>query len=320
MFELWWYQSAAFMRNSAFWHAKKVIRDLKFLRDMFFHLLTKRAAREKPLIRYSELGSVVPDYARPVCFFCNYDQKDVIRKNVYHYLGELMRAGFDIVFISSNNTVSDTDLKKLSKLCIRMIVRENRGYDFYGWKIGMQAYPSYHAHSALLLANDSVLGPLFSMQHIIAKLENVAADIVAMTDSLHFHPHLQSYFLYCKKSVITSKEFIEFFSKVDVLTFKMAIVRKYEVGFSRTLGRCFKLSALYSLESILNRIHPERPKDWIDATIYLWKPLISEFKFPFLKKNLLIKRGVSIEEISQVLVGSDANYTVDMLTDYIGSP
>nr|WP_256211968.1 rhamnan synthesis F family protein [Nitrosomonas communis] len=90
---------------------------------------------------------------------------------------------------------------------------------------------------------------------MIARLENNNADIIGMTDSLHFSLHLQSYFLYCKKAVINSQEFIQFFSKVEVLEFKMAIIRKYEVGFSQSFGHRFKLSAVYSLENILNQIH-----------------------------------------------------------------
>ncbi len=239
---------------------------------------------------------------------------------MYHYLNELRLAGFDIIFISSSDMILDTDLKELSKLCIRIIVRENRGYDFYGWKIGLQEYPQYRLHRALLLANDSVLGPLFSIENIITRLENNDADIIGMTDSLHFHPHLQSYFLYCKKTVINSHEFTKFFSEIEVLGFKMAIIRKYEVGFSQLFGHRFKLSALYSLENILNQIHhADRPKQWIDATIYLWKSLLAEFNFPFLKKKLLIKRGVSIEEVSEILARSGSNYTVDMLAEYIVS-
>ncbi|SDW89610.1 rhamnan synthesis F family protein [Nitrosomonas communis] len=140
-----------------------------------------------------------------------------------------------------------------------------------------------------------------------------------MTDSLHFHPHLQSYFLYCKKTVINSQEFTRFFSEVEVLEFKMAIIKKYEVGFSQSFGRRFRLSALYSLESILNQIHyHDRPKNWIDATTCLWKPLLTEFNFPLLKKSFN-KRGISIEEVSEILARSGPNYTVDMLAEYMVS-
>ncbi|SFI47710.1 rhamnan synthesis F family protein [Nitrosomonas sp. Nm34] len=308
------------MKTSVFWQTKQIVEGLKFLCEMSTSVLINSRRDEKPKVRYSTPGHLSPNYARPICLFCSFDEKSVIRKNVYYYLSKLKLAGFDIIFISSSEMISDTDLRECSKLCIRIIIRENRGYDFYGWKIGLQEYPQYHLHSALLLANDSVLGPFFSIKNLIARLENNSADIIGMTDSLHFHPHLQSYFLYCKKTVINSEEFAQFFSKIEVLEFKMAIIRKYEVGFSQSFGRRFKLSALYSLEGILNHIHYDnRPKYWIDATTCLWKPLLTEFNFPFLKKKLLIKRGINIEEVSEILARSGSNYTVDMLAEYIVS-
>ncbi|WP_256327640.1 rhamnan synthesis F family protein [Nitrosospira sp. Nl5] len=230
-------------------------------------------------------------------------------------------AGFDIVFISSSDAISNVDLKKLSEWCIRIINRENKGYDFYSWKTGLESYSQYSAHTGLLLANDSVLGPLFSIKDIIARLENHEGDIVGMTNCLLFYPHLQSYFLYCKKAVIVSKEFIDFFNRVEVLEFKMAIIRRYEVGFSRLLGRRFKLSALYDLDSAMNRFQPgDRPKNWTEPTSHLWKPLITELKFPFLKKSLLTRRGVSMEEISATLAESGSTYNVNILADWIAPP
>ena len=183
-------------------------------------------------------------------------------------------------------------------------------------KIGLAKYPQYGAHAGLLLANDSVLGPLFSIHDIIARLENDDAEIVGMTDCFQIYPHLQSYFLYCKKSVILSKEFIDFFNRVEALELKAAIIRKYEIGFSRLLSHRFRLSALYNLESALDRIqYVDRPKKWIEPTFHLWKPLVTEFKFPFLKKSLLTRRGVSIEEISVTLAESSSAYDIRILAD-----
>ncbi|WP_232297947.1 rhamnan synthesis F family protein [Nitrosospira sp. NpAV] len=298
-----------------------MIRDLKYLSVLSFDFLIKNETPRQPRLEYSGKGSLKPDYAKPVCFFCSYDKESTVRRNVFHYLNELVQAGFNVVFISSSDTISDADLKKLSKFCVRIIIRENKGHDFYGWKTGLREYPQYRAHSALLLANDSVLGPLFSIRDIIAKLEDKDADIVGMTDCLRFHPHLQSYFLYCKKSVVASEEFAGFFERVEVLEFKMAIIRRYEVGFSRLLSHRFKLSALYNLEDILDRVqYLERPKNQVDTTFHLWKPLITEFQFPFLKKSILTRRGISIEEVAAALADSNSSYTADILSDCIVSP
>ena len=301
------------MKASIKWSLRKVVEDAKYIRNLFFYALT-RESRKEPVVRYSEKGFLLPNYERPLCFFCSYDKENIVRNDVYHYLNELVLAGFDIVFISASGAISQVDIKKLSGSCIRIINRENKGYDFYGWKTGLQEYPQYLAHKAVLLANDSVLGPLFSIKDIISSLEGYDADIIGMTDSLHFHPHLQSYFLYCKKPVIVSEEFSRFFNEVKVLEFKAAVIRRYEVGFSRRLGDRFKILALYDLERTLNEIrYSGKPRYWVEPTFDLWKSLIIEFKFPFLKKRVLTKKRVRIEEFLAVLEESGSAYNTDTI-------
>jgi glycosyltransferase involved in cell wall biosynthesis len=227
-------------------------------------------------------------------------------------------AGFDTVFISTSTSISESDLKKLVGYCIRIISRENRGYDFYSWKVGLDQYPHYQEHAGLLLANDSVHGPLFDFGDIIARLESCDADIVGMTDNFRYYPHLQSYFIYCKRPVVLSKEFVNFFSHVKTIQLKSAVIRKYEVGFAQILGKQFRLAALYPLEDILDQTtYLERPKSEIDPTFRLWKPLITKFKFPFLKRSLLTRRGVSIHEVTSVLAQSDSDFDVNILDGFV---
>ena len=298
------------------WTIRVIVKDLKYLHDLLRYALIQKETSEDPIVSYSEAGTVPPDYAKPVCFFCSYDREGIVRENVLYYLKELSLTGFNIVFISSSNTISDVDLEKLAGYCVKIINRENRGYDFYSWKTGLEEYPYYNAHTAVLLANDSVLGPFFDFSDIVKRLENCDADIVGMTDNFRYSHHLQSYFLYCKKSVILSREFINFFDRVKVIGPKNAIIRRYEVGFSQLLGQQFHLAALYSLERVLDKVcYPERPKTLINPTSHLWKPLITEFKFPFLKKSLFIKPGISAQEVSVVLAESDSTFDIEMLTD-----
>jgi lipopolysaccharide biosynthesis protein len=293
-----------------------LIKDLKYFCDFFFYLFTWRSVKEKPLVRL-DVEALKPNFDRPVCLFCSYDKESIIKENVYFYLNELMLAGFDIIFVSTSDVISNRDLEKLSKCCIRIINRENKGYDFYGWKIGLEKYPQYKSHSALLLANDSVLGPLFDIRDIIPRLDNCNADIIGMTNCFHFYPHLQSYFLYFKKAVILSEEFASFFQKVDVLELKIAIIRKYEVGLSRLLSQRFRVVALYDLESVLIQIdYHKKPIRWVEPTFHLWKPLITELKFPFLKKSIVTRMNVRIEEISKVLA-ENSTYNPDILSDWI---
>ena len=300
------------------WRVKSILKDLGYQCELLLYVLTRGQSSNEPHIRYNVEGAIPPDHVRPVCLFSSYDSESIVRESVYYYLRQLKMAGFDTVFISTSDAISELDLKKLAGYCIRIISRENRGYDFYSWKVGLEAYPQYHEHAGLLLANDSVYGPLFDFGDIITRLGNCDADIVGMTDSFRYYPHLQSYFIYCKRSVVLSKEFINFFDQVKVIQLKSVVVRKYEVGFARILGKQFRLAALYPLEDMLDQAaYIERPKCEIDPTFRLWKLLIVKFKFPFLKRSLLTRRGVSPYEVTSVLAQSDSDFDVYMLTIFI---
>ena len=297
------------------WRLKLIRKDIKYFWNFSRYLITRKAQSE-PLIRI-DTEALRPDYSRPLCLFCSFDKESVIRESVYWYLKELLLAGFNIIFISTSDTISDVDLEKLSQCCIRIINRENKGYDFYGWKTALEKYPQYQLHKSLLLANDSVIGPLFSMRDLLPKLESYDADIIGMTDCFHFHPHLQSYFIYCKKKVVTSKEFALFFQRVDILDLKIAIIRKYEVGFSRFLGRRFRIAALYDVREVVNRVnYHQKPVRWINPTFHLWKTLITDFKFPFLKRNLLTDNVTNKQEVLETL-RTHTSYNVDLLVNWL---
>ncbi|WP_025039470.1 rhamnan synthesis F family protein [Nitrosospira briensis] len=298
------------------WTIKMIVKELRYALYLYVYLLKRKKVRKEPLVRLDEKGLVSPDYTKPVCLFCSYDYENIVRKNVYQYVDALALAGFNIIFISSSDDISVSDLEKLSRCCVRIINRENKGYDFYGWKTGLEKYARYKDHAGLLLANDSVIGPLFSISDIVTTLENCDADVIGMTDSFQFHPHLQSYFLYCKKNVVLSEEFLRFFKEVDILELKNVVIRKYEVGFSRLLRHRFRLAALYGLEPALARINfNQRPIRWIEPTSHLWKPLITEFKFPFIKKSVLTRKGVSVKEVLPVLAETASRYNMDILDD-----
>ena len=137
-----------------------------------------------------------------------------------------------------------------------------------------------------------------------------------MTDNFRYYPHLQSYFIYCKRPVVLSKEFINFFDQVKVIQLKSAVVRKYEVGFARILGKQFRLAALYPLEDMLDQVkHLGYSERDVDPTHRLWKSLITELKFPFLKRSLLTRRGIGAQEIKAALSKGGSTISVETFVE-----
>ena len=284
---------------------KSIIKDLGYQSKLLLYMLIRKEPSKRPYIRYDVEGTISPDYVRPVCFFSSYDRESIVRESVLHYLRQLEMAGFDTVFVSTSIAISESDLKKLAGYCIRIISRENRGYDFYSWKVGLEQYSHYHKHAGLLLANDSVYGPIFDFGDIITRLENHDADIIGMTDNYRYYPHLQSYFIYCKRSVVLSEEFVNFFGRISILRFKRAVIRRYEVGFTKMLGKKFRIGALYPLKNIYSQsAYCTLHENEVDPTLQLWAELITEFKFPFLKKSILTRRGIGAQEVKEVISNS----------------
>ena len=148
---------------------KRLVKDIRYFSYSFYWSLTRKNVDKEPTVRLHKEG-LPSNYSRPICFFSSYDKESIIRKDVYYYLNELVRSGFDIVFISTSDAITDGDLKKLSKCCVTIINRENSGYDFYSWKTGLEIRQDFNMHTGLLLANDSVLGPTFSIKNIFIKI------------------------------------------------------------------------------------------------------------------------------------------------------
>jgi hypothetical protein len=100
---------------------------------------------------------------------------------------------------------------------------------------------------------------------------------------------------------------------VEVLELKIAIIRKYEVGFSRLLGRRFRVMALFDLKQLVTRVgYYEKPIKWVNPFLF-WKPLITEFKFPFLKRSLLTGKKVQDRGDIPQIIEQYTSYNLDML-------
>ena len=115
------------------WTVKSILKDLGYQCELLLYALTREQSSKGPHVKYSVEGAISPDRIRPVCLFSSYDGESVVRESVCYYLRQLKMSGFDTVFISTSETISELDLKKLAGHCIRIINRENRDYDIYSW-------------------------------------------------------------------------------------------------------------------------------------------------------------------------------------------
>ena len=174
--------------------------------------------------------------------FASYDKDKKIDDSLLYYLRHLSELG-DIVFVMDND-IPATELKKLSKVPnILYICASSHGeYDFGSYKRGYiwaRDNNKLKNYDWVYLVNDSVYGPLYSLQPLLDRLESNGADFVGMTENhtKNIPSHIQSWFIGLSKSIFTNKLFDEFISNISRQQSKWDIIMKYEVGLSQLLLR-----------------------------------------------------------------------------------
>jgi len=274
-----------------------------------------------------------------VAVFAHYDRDDLVDQYVWYYLENLKRVSPSIVFVTTSN-ISVADITRLKAVCNTVIVRENTGYDFASWQMGLASIEDLAAFDELILCNDSVYGPLYPLRDVFDTMSEKPCDFWGITESYQIAYHLQGYFLVFRKNVTISKTFREFWSSIDNDQLKWDVIRNYEVGLSQLLiKQGFKPGAYtvsYSLSIVKTfraaAISPLRKVRWalsllrkrslksvaLNPTHHFWQDLIAEQEIPFVKVPLLRDNpaNVNIKGYEHFIKRYSA-YDVTMITRHL---
>jgi lipopolysaccharide biosynthesis protein len=255
--------------------------------------------------------------------FAHFDIDNKVDDYVIFYLTKIKEVCACIIFVTTS-ALPEKETLKISNVCERVIVRENEGHDFMSYKKGL-AELKMENYDEILLCNDSVYGPFFSIKNAFGKMQGMANDFWGMTENYDLAYHLQSYFMVFRKKVIQSSYFKEFWEKVSVENDKSAVIKKYEVGLTQFLIKAGFIPEAYirikssflntlraktaflSIKSCTDVINKLRRlisgKLGINPTHFYWKTLITEYNMPFIKIDILRDnfKNINIEDYMHVL-------------------
>ena len=225
-----------------------------------------------------------PDLSgREVCVFVAYEPDGILPEFKTSYLAALKRAGFVIVLVVA---LDDLNVKLVTRgldFVDAILTRENKGFDFAAWSAVMSFVPSVWRTKLLLLANDSVFGPSESFGRLIREIRDSDADLIGLTESYEYEPHLQSYFLAFKGKALASPALQEYWSGIKAFRDKWDVIHNYETRFtSFCRGIGLKCRALFPYASVC----PDPGGEYINPLHVKWRELI-ENGFPFIKVDLL---------------------------------
>ncbi len=284
--------------------------------------------KEEPAITSRIDGDVVPGSMEHLCVFSHYDRDDRIDDYVVYYLEQLYSLGCETVLVSTSKTLDGTSMDKARPYCRRIIVRENRGYDFGSWKVGLQDVGNLSSYNTLVLANDSVYGPIRDLKDVFHEMRSHGYAAWSITDSLEIRYHLQSYFLVLEKAVLDSPEFADFWDNLPSYSFKRSVIWNCEIGFSQRLLRAgFALGALCAygklreehLDAVLSTEKQQHLSGPVNPSHRLWRLLAKSYRCPFLKVDLLRDNPENLEDVNQwsAVIQESSHYDTDLIRHHL---
>lgn len=223
----------------------------------------------KPLAETHEPGRT--------CLFVHFDPDGRIDPHVLRYMSALEACGLDIVLISSGPLRPEA-FAEVEPLTVAAVARQNKGLDFSGWALGLELFPRLLQSEALLIANDSVYGPVGDLKAFFERMEREPLDVWGALESRDIQRHFQSWLVNFRRPALDSETFRAFWAGVLPLDDKRAVIHQYEVPIWRAFEAAgFRVGAAVSWDTRGSHDNPA-----MDG----WRALL-RLGLPFVKVQLL---------------------------------
>jgi hypothetical protein len=267
-----------------------------------------------------------------IVLFMHFDRRGNIRPQLLDYMRELKEAGRSVVLVSNARRLKPAAMAAAQAHCVALIVRRNVGYDFGAWRdaIDFLKLPREETEE-VILANDSVFGPLLPLADTLRRINYTKADVWGLTDSWQVRYHLQSFFIAFGSVALRSEAFAKFWRSVRPVPAKTYVIDAYEVGVTQAMIKGgLSCAAIWRYETLIKMVNREelerllgeeqseagkadpvqsarkkqalRIRDRVgrrvalNPTADLWRQLLQS-GFPFIKRELLRDNPGRVEDV-----------------------
>ena len=312
------------MRKNPIDAVKLVLLRLLIMTDAAARRLWPRKRKESTILE----GNVARSSGSTLCIFAHYDRDGIIDDYVIHYLEALAKLGCETVFVSTAPGLDADRIQRIRPLTSRIILRQNRGYDFGSWRDGLATCGDLTRYDRLVIANDSVYGPIRDLGEVLQTMRERGALAWGITDSWRYVRHLQSYFLVFERPVLESEAFQGFWRNLPDYRFKHSVIIEGEVGLPKVLVHAgFELAAVCEYEemakdmfsTVNSGLSINLPKAPLNATLWNWEVLILDHACPFIKVQLLRDNPKGLGNIGewQAALESVSDYDASLIRRHL---
>lgn len=180
--------------------------------------------------------------------FLHYDKENLLSDDDLNSLKVFAQLCEDVLFITNSN-LADNDIEKVLKITPHVLKRDNKGFDFGGWKEGLlqRGKEYYSKFDEVILLNNSCFPPVFDIEEMFHKMESQDIDFWGDTifpyssDGNYIRKecipeHLQSYLMVFNSNVIGSEAFWSFWNNIPMYEKFIDVVGECESQFTKKLS------------------------------------------------------------------------------------
>jgi len=176
-----------------------------------------------------------------------WEKNGIVHDHVTWYLNGLKEVAQDIMVIV-NGLLSANDRRKLEKLGVDILVRDNIGYDFAAWKAALnhKGWAALAKYDEIILCNCSCYGPVYPLSEMFGVMEKRTCDfwginrqpdapehLVGPKDArFPMTEHIQSYFYVFRSNALCAPAFRQWWDELEVCPDYWDEIRLHEMRFS----------------------------------------------------------------------------------------
>jgi hypothetical protein len=266
--------------------------------------------------------------ATRIALYVHYSATGCISEMVRRQLATLSQLGFGIAFVSMADCIPEADWQAVRQLAALVAQRPNFGLDFGAWRDLMpEVRRRWSVPQELLLANDSVLGPIHPLGPAIEAMRAGGDGMFGLTESLQGGPHLQSYMVLAR-GLPAVQDLMHFVQGLRISSSKWLLVHMAEIRMSQWMRwRGHRVAALFGYRRLAEVLAVDREERmrlqmvykrfanlaqlsdeaavgvlhrWpLNPTHHLWRVLATQFDCPFLKTELIRRNPARVAGVTE---------------------
>ena len=268
-----------------------------------------------------------------VAIYFFYDKDGIVDGYVDYFLEDLKK-NLDRLIVVCNGKLTSEGRKKFSKYTSEIIVRENKGFDVWAYKEGIEyiGWDDLKNYDELIMLNMTIMGPIYPFKEMfdemdsrkdldfwgITKFHKFPVDPWGLIQYGYIPEHIQSHFIAVRKPMLKSYEFKQHWEKMRMINTYFESVSYHESIFTKKFNdKGFKSDTYVNSNDL---------KDFTDHPIIDYpKKIIKENKCPIFKRRsffnsyddfLTRSMGRSSLELFKY-IEKNTNYDVNLIWDNI---